>query len=60
MGLLPEEVSRSAKDLVWLDKDGKPTGVKYEKLSVYLLEVVKQQQKQIDELRAAIDGHKRR
>jgi hypothetical protein len=60
VGLVPEEVSRSARDLVRFDKDGKPSGVKYERLSVYLLEIVKQQQKQIDELRATVDGLKRR
>ena len=51
VGLVPEEVSRSAKELVRFDRDGKPSGIKYEQLSVYLLEVVKQQQQQIDKLR---------
>jgi hypothetical protein len=35
--------------LVTYDKENRPLGVKYEKLSVYLLGIVKEQQKQLDE-----------
>ena len=55
VGLVPEVVNRSVRELVKLDRDGKPTGIKYEKLSLYLLEIVKQQAKDIAALKADVD-----
>ena len=40
-GLIAEDVYKVAPSLVQLDKNGKPYGVKYTKLGVYLLEAVK-------------------
>jgi hypothetical protein len=50
IGLIAEEVDElGLKHLVTYDKENNPLGVKYEKLSVYLLGVVKEQQKEIEE-----------
>jgi hypothetical protein len=40
-GLIAEEVYKIAPDLVSLDKDGKPYGIKYTKVVAYLIESVK-------------------
>jgi hypothetical protein len=60
IGLVPEDVSKSVKDLVRFDKDGKPSAVKYDRLSLYLLEVVKTQQKAIEGLRTEVEHLKNR
>jgi len=44
VGLIAEEVEKVSKDLVIYDSDGRPDGVKYEKVALYLLSVVKNQQ----------------
>ena len=54
IGLIAEEVNKVTKDLVFFDNEGKPDGVKYDKVTLYLLDVVKEQQKQITELQAAV------
>lgn len=38
------------KDLVIYDKEGKPDAIKYDKLSIYILEIVKQQQEALKTL----------
>ena len=50
-GLIAEEVNKVAPNLVTKDEAGNPYGVKYTKLVAYLIEAIKQQQKQIDELK---------
>ena len=54
IGLIAEEVNESVKDLVIFDGEGRPDGVKYEKMALYLLCVVKDQQKKIAELQSAV------
>jgi hypothetical protein len=44
IGLIAEEVEKVSPDLVIYDGDGRPDGVKYEKVALYLLSVVKNQQ----------------
>lgn len=56
VGLIAEEVDEVLKDLVTYNEKGKPEGVQYEKLSLYLLEVVKDQQKQIEALTRRISS----
>jgi hypothetical protein len=51
IGLIAEDVDEVMKDLVIYDNNGQPEAVKYDKLSLYLLEVIKQQQKEINELK---------
>jgi hypothetical protein len=55
IGLIAEEVEKAVPDLVIYDKEGKPDAVKYDKMTVYLLQVVKAQQEQIDVLKAKLD-----
>jgi hypothetical protein len=50
-GLIAEEVFRIAPDLVSLDSEGKPYGVKYTKLSAYLIESIKTLTNEIAELK---------
>ena len=59
IGLIAEEVDKVIPELVFY-KDGQPEGVKYEKVPLYLLEVIKAQQKEIDELKADVDELKRK
>jgi hypothetical protein len=55
IGLIAEEVEKAVPDLVIYDKEGKPDAVKYDKIAVYLLELVKAQQEQIDALKAKLE-----
>jgi len=50
IGLIAEEVDALLKDLVMYDKEGKPKSVKYDRVAVYLLAVVKAQQSRIEAL----------
>jgi hypothetical protein len=50
-GLIAEEVFRIAPDLVSLDSEGKPYGVKYTKLSAYLIESIQTLTNEIAELK---------
>lgn len=52
IGLIAEEVEVIAKDLVIYDQEGKPDAVKYDKVALYLLSVVKAQQQRIAALEA--------
>ncbi|MBN1384571.1 MAG: tail fiber domain-containing protein, partial [Elusimicrobia bacterium] len=54
VGLIAEEVDETIKDLVVYDKEGRSNGVKYEKVAVYLISAIKEQQKEIDELKRKI------
>lgn len=50
-GLIAEEVYKWAPELVGLDKDGKPHGIKYTKLTAYLIESIKSLKQEINELK---------
>jgi len=49
-GLIAEEVAQVLPQLVTLDEDDQPEAVQYERVTVYLVGIVKKQQKQIDDL----------
>jgi hypothetical protein len=53
-GLIAEEVNEILPSLVTKDDQGNPYGVKYTKLVAYLIEAIKDQQKQIDDLKQRI------
>ncbi|MFA5113005.1 MAG: tail fiber domain-containing protein [Candidatus Margulisiibacteriota bacterium] len=55
IGLIAEEVNETIPELVVL-KNGQPEAVNYDKVAVYLLGVVKDQQKEINELKAKVDA----
>jgi len=50
-GLIAEDVYRIAPDLVSLDSQGKPYGIKYTKLGAYLLESIKTLNTEIQQLK---------
>jgi hypothetical protein len=50
-GLIAEHVYKVAPDLVSLDKDGKPYGIKYTKIGAYLIESIKSLKTEIEELK---------
>ena len=50
-GLIAEHVYKVAPDLVSLDNDGKPYGIKYTKLGAYLVESIKTLKSEINELK---------
>ena len=50
-GLIAEEVFVTAPNLVSLDEDGKPVGVKYTKIIAYLIESVKELSEEITKLK---------
>jgi len=52
IGLIAEEVEGIAKDLIVYDQEGKADAVKYDKVALYLLSVVKAQQQRIAALEA--------
>jgi len=51
-GLIAEDVYKHAPDLVSLDKNGKPYGIKYTKLGAYLVESIKELKQEINSLKA--------
>ena len=53
-GLIAEDVEEIAPHLVSRDDNGNPTGIKYSKLSVLLLDVVKKQSTLIEDLNKRI------
>lgn len=50
-GLIAEHVYKIAPDLVSLDSQGKPYGIKYTKLGAYLLESIKELKKELEEIK---------
>jgi len=50
-GLIAEELHKIVPSLVALDDEGNPKSVHYTRIIAYLIESIKEQQKQIDELR---------
>lgn len=53
IGLIAEDVAQALDDLTLYDQNGKPDGVKYDKLALYLLTLVKLQQQKIAQLEEA-------
>ena len=51
IGLIAEEVYQVIPELVSLDEHGRPYGIKYTKLTAYLIECIKDLQTQIDQLK---------
>ncbi|MBU8934171.1 MAG: tail fiber domain-containing protein [candidate division Zixibacteria bacterium] len=51
IGLIAEEVATQIPELVFLDNEGRPEGVKYDKLAIYLLDVVSELRSQNAQLR---------
>jgi hypothetical protein len=58
IGLIAEEVEKTIPDLVIHDNQGRPDAVKYDKITVYLLELVKSQQDQVDVQQKQIEALK--
>jgi hypothetical protein len=52
VGLVAEEVAKVIPELVTYNDKGEIEGVRYDQLAVYLLEMVKQQQRELSELQA--------
>ena len=53
-GLIAEEVDKILPNLVTKDDNGNPYGIQYTKLVAYLIEAVKDQQHQIEELKKKV------
>jgi hypothetical protein len=53
VGLIAEDLAEQLPDLVVYDQQGRPDGVKYDRVALYLLAVVKQQQQRIAALEAS-------
>ena len=51
MGLGAEEVAKVAPSLVFSNKEGEVEGVKYERLNLLLINAVKKQQQEIEQLK---------
>jgi len=54
VGLIAEDVETVIPDLVIYDKEGQPDAVKYDKVAIYLLQLVKAQQEKISALEKQI------
>jgi len=54
IGLIAEEVAQVSQDLVIYDKQGRPDAVKYDKVSLYLLETVKELKAENESLKQRI------
>lgn len=50
-GLIAEEVNEIIPNIVSKDDEGNPNGINYTKLSVYLIDAIKELKKEIDDLR---------
>ena len=55
VGLIAEEVEKAVPDLVIYNDQGRPNGVRYDKLALYLLETVKELKSENDALRSRIE-----
>jgi len=55
-GLIAEDVYKVVPDLVSKDADGNPHGIKYSKLTAYLIEAVKSLKQEIDVLKGTNSG----
>jgi hypothetical protein len=59
IGLIAEEVEEQLPDLVIYDQQGRPDAVKYEKVSLYLLDVVKELKAENQSLRERVEALER-
>jgi hypothetical protein len=59
IGLGAEDVAAAAPELALRDADGNIAGVKYDKLNIVLINAVREQQRQIDALRAELKVQKK-
>lgn len=56
IGYIAEDFDKMGlNDLVIYDGEGRPDGIKYDKISLYLVEVVKEQQSQIEQQQKTLD-----
>jgi hypothetical protein len=53
-GLIAEQVAPIIPEVIEYDQEGNTSGIQYTKLIAYLIESIKDQQKQIDELKAKL------
>ena len=53
-GFIAEDVDKILPNLVSHDSEGKAQGIQYSKMTAVLLEAIKEQQVQIDELKSKI------
>jgi len=56
IGLIAEDVENVVPDLVIYDNEGRPDGVKYDKIAIYLLGVVKNLKSENEELKKRIEA----
>jgi hypothetical protein len=58
IGYIAEELDALGLDnlVIYNEKDGSPKSIKYELISLYILEIVKQQQKEIERLKEEIES----
>ena len=56
VGLIAEEVAESVEEMVIYDNQGRPDGVKYDKVALYLLSVIKNQQKENEDIKARLSA----
>ena len=54
-GFIAEDVDKILPNLVSHDEQGKAQGIQYSKMTAVLLEAIKEQQIQIDELKAKLN-----
>ena len=60
IGLIAEEVDEVIKDLVAYDQDGRPEAVKYDRLSLYLLAVLRELKAENDAVKERLEGLERK
>ena len=60
IGLIAEDVEGIIPDVVIYDQEGRPDAVKYDRVTLYLLELVRQQQREISKLEQDISELKSR
>ena len=54
LGFIAEDMAEVLPEVVSCSKEGKPQGIQYTKLTAVLVEAIKEQQKQIDELKSKL------
>ena len=54
-GFIAEDVEKIIPNLITYDAKGKPEGIQYTKMTAVLLEAIKEQQIQIDELKSKLN-----
>lgn len=57
IGYIAEDFEKlGLKNLLFYDEEGKPNSIKYDKISLYALEIIKDQQKRIEKLEAEVNS----